>query len=82
MFNRAYSRQPAYTLVNLRATWTDAKDRYNIIVFCNNVGNTIGYDSAAGLLLSTSATGAEDIVSGYGLTAPRTFGAEFEFRFR
>ncbi len=80
VFNRTYSRQPAYTLVNLRATWTDAKDRYNIILFCNNVANAIGYDSAAGLLLSTS--GPEDIVSGYGLTAPRTFGAEFEVRFR
>ncbi len=82
VFNRSYSLQKPYALVNLRATWTDAKDRYNIIVFCNNVGNTNGYDEAAGLLLSTSASGSEDIVTGYGLTAPRTYGVEFEYRFR
>jgi iron complex outermembrane receptor protein len=83
IFNRPDTLQKPYTLVNLRATWTDAKDRYNIIVFCDNVFNTIGYDSAAGLLLLPAQAGTpEDIVTGYGLTAPRTYGIEFEARFK
>ncbi|HWD67051.1 MAG TPA: TonB-dependent receptor, partial [Caulobacteraceae bacterium] len=74
VFNRPYTLQKPYTLVNLRATWTDAKDRYTIILFCNNLANAIGYDNAIGTLLSTS--GPEDIVAQYGLVAPRTYGAE------
>jgi len=81
VFNRPYSLQPAYTLVNLRATWAGAGGRYRFIAFCNNVFNKIGYDGAAGLLLASTAT-SEDIVSGYGLTAPRTFGVEFEYVFK
>ncbi|MGH7024733.1 MAG: TonB-dependent receptor [Caulobacteraceae bacterium] len=82
VFNRPYSLQKPYTLVNLRATWTDVKGRYNIILFCNNVANAIGYDGATPLLLSTPGVAPEDIVTGYGLTAPRTYGVEFEVRFR
>ncbi|HEV2363957.1 MAG TPA: TonB-dependent receptor [Caulobacteraceae bacterium] len=81
VFNRWYSKQPSYTLVNLRATWRDSKDRYNVILFCDNVFNITGYDSAAGLLLSAPGP-SQDIVSGYGLTAPRTYGVELEVRFR
>jgi iron complex outermembrane receptor protein len=83
VFNRPDTLQKPYTLVNLRATWSDAKDRYNIIVFCDNVFNTIGYDGAAGLLLLPAQAGTpEDIATGYGLTAPRTYGIEFEARFK
>ncbi|HEY2481623.1 MAG TPA: TonB-dependent receptor [Caulobacteraceae bacterium] len=81
VFNRPYSLQSPYALLNLRATWTDAKNRYTIIVFCNNVTNTIGYDGAAGLLLSNPGVAPQDIVTGYGLTAPRTYGGELEVRF-
>lgn len=30
-------RQPAYTLVNLRATWTDPTDHFDLSVFGKNV---------------------------------------------
>jgi iron complex outermembrane receptor protein len=83
VFNRAYTLQSPYTLVNLRATWTDAKNRFSVIVFCNNVFNHQGFDGAAGTLLLPAAVGTpEDIATGYGLTAPRTFGVELEARFR
>jgi iron complex outermembrane receptor protein len=35
--NKQRFRQGAYTLVNLRATWTDANGRFNVGVFGNNV---------------------------------------------
>ncbi|MGH7009238.1 MAG: TonB-dependent receptor [Caulobacteraceae bacterium] len=80
VFNRWFSKQPAYTLVNLRATWTDAKNRFNIILYCNNVFNSVGYDATAAALLLQGPP--EDIVASYDLTPPRTYGAELEVRFR
>ena len=81
VFNRPYSLQPPYTLANFRLIWTDAKDRYNVIVYCNNAFNALGYDGAVGLLLAQTAS-SEDIISSYDLTPPRTYGVEFEYRFR
>lgn len=80
VFNRPFSLQPPYTLANLRAIWSDAKGRYNIIVYCNNVFNTVGYDGALGTLLLQGPP--EDIISSYDLTPPRTYGVEFEYRFK
>ncbi|HEY5105740.1 MAG TPA: TonB-dependent receptor [Caulobacteraceae bacterium] len=83
IFNRPDTLQKPYTLVNLRATWSDARDRYNIILFVNNVFNTLGEDGAAGTLLLPAQAGTpEDIVTAYGLTAPRTYGIELEARFK
>jgi len=81
VFNRSYNSAPAYTQVNLRATWTDTKNRYSVIVFCNNLFDTIGYDGAGGL--AVTAPGPSQIVdSEVSLTAPRTFGVEFQYRFK
>jgi iron complex outermembrane recepter protein len=76
-FNRWYNQQPNYTQVNLRATWADASNRYNIIAFVDNVFDTAGYDQAGGSLLAPG-----DVLASPGLTAPRTFGVEFQYRFR
>ena len=85
IFNRAGSLAPAYSTVNLRAIFDDAKDRYSIILFVDNVANTIGYDNVTETRLggSTSLASPNPIeVIGEGLTAPRTFGAEFQVRFK
>jgi iron complex outermembrane receptor protein len=80
VFNRPYNFAPAYTAVNLRATWSDAKDRYNVILFLNNAFNTIGSDGSAGTLLLGGAT--PDIVTGRALIAPREYGIQFQYRFK
>jgi outer membrane receptor protein involved in Fe transport len=81
VFNRYYNSAPAYSQVNLQATWTDVKNRYSFILFCNNVFNTIGYDGDMGLLASAPGPGqAVDPI--YTLTAPRTYGVELQYRFR
>ncbi len=77
VFNRAYTRAPAYDDVDLRAVWTDAHDRYRVIVYVKNLFDRLGYEGADGarrLLPSTIATT-------YNLTPPRTVGAQLQLRF-
>ncbi len=87
VFNRWYTFQPASTQVNVRLTWTDVKDRYNVILFCNNLFDSTAYDGAAGSLLqnipATATTpGVEHILFAPFLNAPRTFGVQFQYRWR
>jgi iron complex outermembrane receptor protein len=79
VFNRPYNFAPQYAVANFRATWSDAKDRYNIILFVNNIFNTIGYDGAAGGL---ELPGTTDITTGFALIAPREYGIQFQYRFK
>ena len=87
VFNRPYSQSPSYTLVNFRATWTDRANRYSVIAFVNNAFDSNGYDGSTGTLLQTGTAPAgvpnqELILHNFSLTAPRTFGMEFQYRFR
>jgi hypothetical protein len=87
VFNRSWTFQPASTQVNIRATWTGANNRYNIILFCNNLFDTTAYDGAAGGLLQSvtpagGAPGREDIQFAPFLNAPRTFGLQFQYRWQ
>ncbi|HUZ13990.1 MAG TPA: hypothetical protein VMU93_14225, partial [Caulobacteraceae bacterium] len=83
VFNRRYSLQPSYSQVNLQAVWNDAKGRYTVIAFCNNLFDSLGYDGAGGTLLAREVVGqTPDILYAYNLTAPRTFGVQFQYRWR
>ena len=87
LFNRPYSLAPDYTLLNFRLTWRDAKDRYSVIGYVDNALDAQGFDGATGTLLQTgTAPGGvpnpEIILNNRSYTAPRTFGVEFQFRFR
>jgi iron complex outermembrane receptor protein len=77
IFNYSMDRAPAYSVVNLRAEWDDAKDRYNASLFVNNIGNTNGYD-----IFTETDLGGGDYVTSKGLINPLTFGGEIQFRFR
>jgi len=87
VFNRPWTFQPASTQVNVRATWTGENNRYNIILFCNNLFDSTAYDGAAGGLLQSvlptaTAPGREDIQYAPFLNAPRTFGIQFQYRWQ
>jgi iron complex outermembrane receptor protein len=83
IFNRPYALAPSYTTVNLRATWTAANGRYNVIAFMNNVFNSLGYDGAGGVQEGTPAVGGTgDILSTPTLVAPREFGLQFQYRWK
>ncbi len=80
-FNRAYNAAPAYSSVNLRITWTDTDNRWSLIGYADNLFNTVGYDNAYGVPVTNPGPNQviDKLVS---LTAPQTFGVEFQYRFR
>jgi iron complex outermembrane receptor protein len=80
-FNRSYNLAPAYSSLNLRATWTGVNNRYSIIAFADNLADTVGYDNAYGVPVTNPGPGQviDKLVS---LTAPRVFGVEIQYRFR
>ena len=77
IFNRGYNRAKAYDQVDLRATWTDAADRYSVIGYAKNVFDRTGYDGASATLQS----GSRRLYQTLGLTPPRTYGLELQYRF-
>ncbi|MFI4934384.1 MAG: TonB-dependent receptor [Caulobacterales bacterium] len=87
IFNTPLTLAPAYSQVNLRVTWDDAKDRYNISAYVNNVFNTTGFDNVTETQLAPFTPPAQggapyDIVQGKGLTSPITYGIELRVRYR
>ena len=84
IFNRSYNLQPPYDQVNLLLNWASANNRYNVILFCDNLLNSTGYDGSAGAILNTvTAPGQkEDILTSPFLTAPRTFGIQVQYRWQ
>jgi iron complex outermembrane receptor protein len=80
-FNRSYNEAPSYSQLNLRITWTDVSNRWTLIAYGDNLANTNGFDNAYGVPVTNPGPGQviDKLVS---LTAPRTFGFEFQYRFR
>jgi len=88
LFNTPYNTAPSWWDVDLRAIWSGDHDRYEVIGFIKNVGNTVQYQSgpaSAGILgTATSATTNAkglDYVESEGLNPPRTFGVEVRYKF-
>jgi iron complex outermembrane receptor protein len=85
LFTRVYDEAPSWDQVNLRLTWSGNHDRYEVILYVNNLFNTYGYDAAgAGYILNnpvSSPATALTQTSSFDLTPPRTFGAEFHYKF-
>ena len=85
IFTRVYDEAPSWSQVNLRATWSGNHDRYEIVFFMNNVFNTLGYDAAAGgYIINNPVSNLSNPytqTSAFDLTPPRTFGAEFHYKF-
>ncbi|HWX80619.1 MAG TPA: TonB-dependent receptor [Steroidobacteraceae bacterium] len=80
VFNRSYTLDPSYAQVNLRAIWTDAANRYNVIVYANNLTNKIAQDASFGLGVNNPGPGQViDPVVSY--IPPRVYGVELRYRF-
>jgi iron complex outermembrane receptor protein len=83
IFNAPLNLAAPYYTINLRAVFDDAKDRYTVIGFINNVTNTTGFDNVTQTRLGAGTTLSNlALVQGVGITAPFVVGAEFQFRFR
>ena len=80
VFNRPYNLAPSYSIVNLRATWTDSSNHYSVILYGNNVLNKIGEDASLGLAV-TPAGPSQVIDPLVSYTPPRVYGVELRYRF-
>jgi iron complex outermembrane receptor protein len=80
VFNRSYNLDPSYAQVNLRAIWSDAANRYNVIIYGNNITNKIAQDASFGLGVTNPGPGQViDPVVSY--IPPRVYGIELRYRF-
>jgi iron complex outermembrane recepter protein len=76
LFTRSYRMAPSFDQVDVRATWTDPKDRYEIIVYGRNIFDDLGLD---GVTADRQDDGT--ILQTWSLTPPRTYGVEMQYRF-
>ena len=86
LFNRPYDQMPAYYDTNLRATWTDSKNRYTVVAFVNNLFDTLWLNNAVGALVTPEGgvgnPATEIIGKAETLGPPTTYGVELQVRFR
>jgi iron complex outermembrane receptor protein len=82
LFNRSYNLAPAYSQVDVRATWTDTENRYSIVGYVRNAANSLGYDGYnGGVIGNTNAIGGPRTVGEtISLTPPRVFGIQVQYR--
>jgi len=81
VFNRSYNLAPSYALVNLRAIWTDSANRYNVILYANNVFNKVAQDASFGLGVNNPGP-AQVIDPVVSYIPPQVYGVELRYRFR
>jgi iron complex outermembrane recepter protein len=93
IFGEDYFAAPEYTQVDMRLSWNDASDRFTIFAYLKNLQNKIGYDGVGAdkVLLAAPGTqacgfnpGAEPYYCDrtLGLTPPRTYGVEVQYRLK
>jgi iron complex outermembrane receptor protein len=92
IFNEQYYVAPEYTQVDMRLSWNDAADRYTIIGYVKNLQNKLGYDYVSADAITAAAPGTRACgfngPSPYfcdqnlGLTPPRTYGVEVQYRWK
>jgi iron complex outermembrane receptor protein len=92
IFAQDYYVAPSYTQVDMRLSWNDAADRFTIFGYIKNLQNKLGYDGvgATSVLLAapgTRACGFNGVQPYYcdqqlGLTPPRTYGVEVQYRLK
>jgi iron complex outermembrane receptor protein len=77
VFSRDYNSAPSWDQVDLRAHWAPQGNKYTIIAYVKNVGDTDGYDAAVTANQRSDRNGAQNLE----LTPPRTYGIELQYRF-
>jgi iron complex outermembrane recepter protein len=76
VFQRAHYLASSYDETDLRLLWNDAENAYTVIAFARNLFDDEGYERVDS---EQSAWGVRRF--SLGLTAPRTYGIELQFRF-
>lgn len=76
VFTREHYLAPSYDETDLRVLWNDLNNKYTLIAFVKNAFDDEGFERVDA---SQSAWGVRTLQ--LGLTAPRTYGIEVQFRF-
>jgi iron complex outermembrane receptor protein len=96
IFAEEYFKAPSYSQVDMRLSWNDASDRFTIIGYLKNLQNKVGYDGVGAGAVITPAPGTQacgfNNVAGtpqpyycnqtQGITPPRTYGVEIQYRLK
>jgi iron complex outermembrane recepter protein len=92
IFSEQYNIAPEYTQVDMRLSWNDSADRFTIFGYIKNLQNKLGYDGVSAFAVTTPAPGTKACgfngPSPYycdqnlGLTPPRTYGVEVQYRLK
>jgi iron complex outermembrane recepter protein len=92
IFAEEYFIAPAYDQVDMRLSWNDAADRFTIFGFIKNLQNKLGYDGVGAYSVLTPAPGTKACgfngpdpyycAQQLGLTPPRTYGVEVQYRLK
>jgi iron complex outermembrane recepter protein len=92
IFAEDYYVAPSYSQVDMRLSWNDSADRFTIFAYLKNLQNKLGYDGVdAGAVITpapgTQACGFNGVQPYYcqrllGLTPPRTYGVEVQYRLK
>jgi iron complex outermembrane receptor protein len=82
IFNEPWNLAPKYSQVDSRLTWTDAADRYTVFAYVKNLQNKTNSDAVLGYYIADPAPGYGHQGTTFGLTPPRLYGVEVQFRFK
>jgi iron complex outermembrane receptor protein len=82
IFNTPYNLAPKYSQTDSRLTWTDAADRYTVFAYVKNLQNKVNADAVLGSYVTEPAPGYSHQGTTWGLTPPRLYGVEVQFRFK
>ncbi len=97
IFREDYFTAPEFTQVDMRLSWNDTADRFTIFAYIKNLQNKLGYDGVGAFAVNTPAPGtaacgfnpnsAGQPIPYYcdqtlGLTPPRTYGVEIQYRLK
>jgi iron complex outermembrane receptor protein len=93
IFDNPATLAPSWDQIDARLTFTDASDRFTVILYGRNLADELGYESGAaasrraGTINQNPFLGQQPIntvlgtSSTYFITPPRTFGIELQYRF-
>jgi len=70
LFTRKLGEAPSWDQWDARVTWKDKDDRYSIIAYVKNIGNTLGYDGGASASRQTGVY-AQSTINALGITPGR-----------
>jgi iron complex outermembrane recepter protein len=92
IFAEQYFIAPDYSQVDMRLSWNDSADRFTIFGYIKNLQNKVGYDGVTAFGITSAAPGTKACgfngIQPYfcdqnvGLTPPRTYGVEVQYRLK